>query len=63
MNITIESALLLQFAGIIATATAFYALTNYRLKKLEEANEYNRDIRERLTRIETILTELQKKAQ
>lgn len=47
-------------ASTIFGAGGFYLLTNWRLTKLESDQRQMQEVRERLIKIETILTEMRK---
>lgn len=58
--ITVPTAILLQVCTMTASIVSSYALLNYRVKQLEQHNADNKDVRDRLIVIETLVRELKK---
>lgn len=57
MDLSFASVSLVSLAGTVFGAGGFYALSNFRLGRVEDEVRKIADIRERLIRIETILIE------
>lgn len=58
--ITVSTAIAFQIISLIVSVASSYALLNYRVKQLEQHNADNKDVRDRLIVIETLVRELKK---
>jgi len=58
--ITVSTAIIYQIVSLLISVASSYALLNYRVKQLEQHNADNKDVRDRLIVIETLVRELKK---
>jgi len=58
--INVSTAVVLQLITMAVSIVSSYALLNYRVKQLEQHNADNKDVRDRLIVIETLVRELKK---
>ncbi len=58
--VTVSTAIALQIVSLLVSVASSYALLNYRVKQLEQHNADNKDVRDRLIVIETLVRELKK---
>jgi hypothetical protein len=61
MTITLPIVILFSLSSAVFAAGGFYMLTNWRIKRLEEREAAQQDIRERLVRIETMIQEIKER--
>ncbi len=58
--VTISTAIALQLITIVISVASAWGILNQRVKQLEQHNQDNKDVRDRLIIIETLVREIKK---